>query len=112
MKGNKMSTITALDAAMAGEIIIDDKTYEVIFEMDLEDRVSETLDECYSMYKIGNLTYSPSEILKNVDNIAWRTMLADEADSYVDEDILVYGYTLECVMDTAKSVKMVEEVDE
>lgn len=39
------------------------------------------LDECYDEVKIGGLCYSPSYVLKNVDEIAYRCGVNDYADS-------------------------------
>lgn len=45
-----------------------------------EDEYDEMLDECYDVVTIGNLTYSPSEVLKKVDPIAYRCSMVDWTD--------------------------------
>lgn len=45
-----------------------------------EDEYDEMLDDCNEAVTIGNLTYSPSEVLKRVDPIAYRCGMADWAD--------------------------------
>ena len=47
------------------------------------------LDECYEEIKIGSLTYLPSQVLKEVDPIAYRCGFIDWLDSEnltTDED--------------------------
>ena len=41
----------------------------------------DVLDECYDEIYIGNFSYSPSYVLKRVDETAYRCGLNDYADS-------------------------------
>lgn len=51
---------------------------------DYEDQFDDMLDETILEIEIGNLTYSPSHVLKNVDPVAYRCSLNDYADSVFD----------------------------
>ena len=48
---------------------------------DYEEQFDELLDESIPEIEIGNLTYSPSYVLKNVDPVAYRCSLNDFVDS-------------------------------
>jgi len=54
-------------------------------EMTIEDRFDEMLDECYPVFKIGELTFYPSQILKECDPIAYRIGVSEYED-VEDED--------------------------
>jgi hypothetical protein len=54
-------------------------------KMELEEQFDEMLDETNELIKIGTLTYLPSQVLKNVDPIAYRIGLS-EFEDYLDED--------------------------
>ena len=47
----------------------------------IEEMFDEMLDECYPVVKIGELTFYPSQILKNCDPIAYRISLSEYEDS-------------------------------
>ncbi len=51
-----------------------------------EQKVLDMLDECYDDVKIGNLTFTPSQIIKDCDPVALRCMVADEPIRYVCDD--------------------------
>jgi hypothetical protein len=53
--------------------------------MELEEQFDEMLDETNELIKIGTLTYLPSQVLKNVDPIAYRIGLS-EFEDYLEED--------------------------
>jgi len=56
-------------------------------ELELEERFDEMLDETNDLIKIGSLTYLPSQVLKNVDPIAYRIGKYDFADmGFADDD--------------------------
>ena len=56
-------------------------------ELELEERFDEMLDETNDLVKIGSLTYLPSQVLKNVDPIAYRIAKYDFADmGFADDD--------------------------
>ena len=54
-------------------------------EMTIEDRFDEMLDEFYPVFKIGEMTFYPSQILKNCDPIAYRIGVSEYED-VEDED--------------------------
>ena len=61
---------------------------KVIKEMsddDLKEQYDELLDEIYGEVKLGNLTFSPSRIIRELDPVAYRTGLNDYEDSLRDE---------------------------
>jgi hypothetical protein len=51
----------------------------------MEEVFDEMLDECYPVVKIGELTFYPSQILKNCDPIAYQIGLSEYEDS-LEED--------------------------
>ena len=52
---------------------------------DLKEQYDELLDEIYGEVKLGNLTFSPSRIIRELDPIAYRTGLSEYEDSLRDE---------------------------
>lgn len=46
----------------------------------LEDFYDDLLNECYGEIKLGDLVFSPAEIIKTLDPIAYRCGLADFED--------------------------------
>lgn len=44
----------------------------------VEDNFDDILDECYDDVVIGSLHYAPSQVLKDVDPIAYRCGISDE----------------------------------
>jgi hypothetical protein len=54
-------------------------------ETEIEEQYNEMLDETNELIKIGNLTYLPSQVLKNTDPIAYRIGLS-EFEDYLEED--------------------------
>lgn len=52
-----------------------------IEEREAYERYDEMLDECNDLLKIGSLTYTPSQVLKSVDEIAYRCGFNDWCDS-------------------------------
>jgi hypothetical protein len=54
------------------------------------DAYDEMLDDCYPMVKIGNLGYSPSRVLKEVDPIAYRCGLNDYLDSLAQDGLFCF----------------------
>lgn len=52
----------------------------------LHEMYDEMLDACHEAVKIGNLTYSPAQVLKEVDPIAYRCGFADFLDEIGIED--------------------------
>jgi hypothetical protein len=46
----------------------------------------EMLDECYEPYKIGEMTFYASDILKNCDPIAYRIGVSEHEDFMAEEE--------------------------
>jgi hypothetical protein len=84
----------AWDALVTGEIIIDGTTYDVWGSEELKNSLEESLDDAYESYKIGDMTFHASTILRDCDPIAYGIALSEQADSMLDNRVLVYGYTL------------------
>lgn len=53
-------------------------------DLDIKDSFIEMLDELYPKYKIGNLTFTASEILECCDPVAFRIGLS-EHENYLKE---------------------------
>lgn len=54
---------------------------------EVENYYDEMLDECYETVKIGNIEFTPSEILFNCDPIAYKCGLNDYVDSQLSDAI-------------------------
>jgi hypothetical protein len=54
-------------------------------ETEIEEQFDDFLDEVYPVVKIGEMTFYPSQILKNCDPIAYRIGLSEYEDM-LDED--------------------------
>lgn len=50
----------------------------------MEDFYDDLLNECYGDIVLGNLTFSPAEIIKTLDPIAYRCGLADFEDVMIE----------------------------
>lgn len=70
--------------------VTDKQRQQQVIEIDPDDytdQFDESLDESIPMIEIGSLEYSPSNVLKNVDPIAYRCELNDFVDAaYSAED--------------------------
>jgi hypothetical protein len=53
--------------------------------MSVEEKFDEMLDEVYPVVKIGELTFYPSQILKDCDPIAYRIGVS-EFEDFLEED--------------------------
>jgi hypothetical protein len=51
-----------------------------------EEEYDDLLDDIYEVIKIGTLEYSPSQVLKAVDPIAYRVGMNDYEDSIEEEE--------------------------
>lgn len=49
----------------------------------------EMLDDCYNEIKLGDLTFLPSDVIKKMDPVAYRTGYNDYLDSITEDDLLV-----------------------
>ena len=61
-------------------------------EQELKDSFDEVLDSAGEVKVLG-YAYQPSQVLKNTDPIAYRTALADYADSLSRDGFEIEGYT-------------------
>lgn len=50
----------------------------------MEDFYDDLLNECYGEIKLGDLVFSPAEIIKTLDPIAYRCGLADFEDVMIE----------------------------
>lgn len=76
------------------KFIIDGAEYEEdefrsSFEEAVENYVSENyddlLDSCYPEVEVAGMTFSPSQVLKNCDPVAYRCGVADEVSRDLDD---------------------------
>lgn len=59
-----------------------------VSEKDLEDSFEEMLDDCYEPFKIGYLTFLPSQILKS-DSVAFREFFLDHLNSQMEDRVIL-----------------------
>tara|TARA_R110000751_G_scaffold245206_1_gene345226 strand:- start:14 stop:241 length:228 start_codon:yes stop_codon:yes gene_type:complete len=64
----------------------------VDYSREVYEMYDEMIDDCSEEVKIGNMTYSPSRVLKEVDPIAYRCGLNDYLDSLAQDGL----FCLEC----------------
>jgi hypothetical protein len=57
---------------------------EVLTYEELEIAFCEALDDSYPMFAIGVLQFSPSEILKSCDPIAYRVYMSEFESDYLE----------------------------
>ena len=69
------------------ETIDESQIYDIVAEDYTYDMYDETLDECCDMVKICGLEYSPSHVLKMVDEVAYECGFHDEID-YIAREII------------------------
>ena len=55
-------------------------------ETEIEEQFDDFLDEVYPVVKIGELTFYPSQILKNCDPIAYRIGISEFEDMENEDD--------------------------
>lgn len=70
-----------------------DTKLEKVITNYIEENYDELLDDCNDSYKIGTLTFYPSEILSKCDPIAYRCGISDlvsdqmeDAEYHLDDD--------------------------
>jgi hypothetical protein len=54
---------------------------KIYSERELCERYNDLLNECYEPISFGELSYSPADVLKSVDKIAWREGFNNWLDS-------------------------------
>ena len=73
-----------------------------------EEAYDEMLDECHKEYKIGGLTFSASQVLRDCDPVAYRCGFGNEEDNI--RDIAESMYSLDDFRDQAlENLDMEEE---
>lgn len=76
---------------------IDMSTHEILDDADMHDRYDEWLDEIYGEVSIGHSTFSPAEILKELEPITYRVGFSDfENFSTEDNSIISLDDSPEC----------------
>lgn len=60
-------------------------------DREIEEDHDVVLDDCCDEIKIGNLTYSPSSVLKAVDPIAYRCSIADHISYLIEMNTFLEG---------------------
>ena len=104
---------------MVKYLIDDEEVDEEEFEQELNDDIAEyvsnnyndLLDDMCPEYKIGNISFSASRILKELDPIAYNCMIGD----FVDSELKEAKYQLEkCggIYDGVKRVFNIVEVED
>ena len=76
------------------ELKDDELDYEIhcAVEDDIdENSYDEMLDECYDVIKIGNITFLPSQVLKQCDEVAYNIGYSEYIDGIVED----YKYELD-----------------
>jgi hypothetical protein len=54
---------------------------KIYSERELCERFNDMLNDCYEPIRFGDLSYSPADVLKSVDKIAWREAFNNWLDS-------------------------------
>lgn len=104
---------------MVKYLIDDEEVDEEEFEQELEDTITEyvndnyddLLDDMYPEYKIGDIGFYASRILKELDPIAYNCMI----DDFIDSELKEAKYQLEkCggIYDSGKKVFSIVEVED
>jgi len=68
-------------------------SYTLLSEREAEQSFEEMLDECNPVLRIGSLEFSPSEVLRRLDNTAYREDFILYCDNLAEDGIYVEGYT-------------------
>jgi hypothetical protein len=54
---------------------------KIYSERELRERYNDLLNDCYELIRIGELSYSPADVLESVDETAWREGFNNWLDS-------------------------------
>lgn len=74
-------TCETCESVQAAEDLIGDEQAETITEQQAAERYADLLDEVHEPVKIGELTFSPSRIVRELDPVAFRCGCLDWADA-------------------------------
>ena len=67
---------------------------QVISEYEARQSFEEMMDECNPAVMVGNLSFSPSEVLRELDPVAYRESFGYYCDNMAEDGVfLVEGYT-------------------
>jgi hypothetical protein len=66
---------------------------ELVTESQARDMFDDMLNDIYDVTVIGDIKFYPSQILREMDPIAYQCVFNDYVDSLVDEEIFVRGLT-------------------
>jgi hypothetical protein len=74
---------------------------KIYSERELCERFNEMLNDCYDPVRFGDLSYSPADVLKSVDKIAWREGFNNwlDAEGFVDAPDNRYGFVYQSELD-------------
>ena len=91
-----MTSKEVTDCEGCGEMNITDndlcRDCRWVSEDKLEEWFDDVLDDCNKDITIGMLSYSPSQVLKAVDPVAYRIALSEHADYLAEDGYIVEGY--------------------
>ena len=108
-----MRHLTGVGVEYGTEWVIDYLVETKLEPIDGEELFEELLDECYPEIKIGNLTFTPSYALKNLDPVAFRCGVSENLDSLTEDGQLYEHngdyYTLTDIEDMLDGIE--EETD-
>jgi len=65
----------------------------LITETEALEMFNEMLDDCEGPVELCGMTYSASNVLREIDPVAYRCGFNDYVDSLTDDDIFVEGLT-------------------
>ena len=60
------------------------------YSKEVYDMYDQMIDDCSEEVKIGNITFSPSRVLKELDPIAYRCGLGDYLDSLAQDGVFCF----------------------
>tara|TARA_R110002167_G_scaffold208289_1_gene412335 strand:+ start:442 stop:684 length:243 start_codon:yes stop_codon:yes gene_type:complete len=64
--------------------------FEMDYSKEVYDMYDQMIDDCSEEVKIGNITFSPSRVLKELDPIAYRCGLGDYLDSLAQDGVFCF----------------------
>lgn len=93
------------------ELQSDLNSFEISEHVSYE-QYDEMLDECSDEVVIGNLTFSPSNVLKECDPIAYREGYQDYINSFDESDFDEYTDLADQLADVEAEIEELEEHEE
>jgi hypothetical protein len=80
-----MRHLSGVGVEYGTEWVIEHLVKEHCEPIDEEELFEEMLDECYEEVKLGNLSWYPSHVMKNLDPIAFRCGVSEYIDGLVSD---------------------------